>query len=181
MLKPAILYKDELTRLMIDAMENPRNFYYNVGQYYDYDLSLQNSNWNGHHYVSIVPQGQRILGYVHATIDRTSNSITNLGAISFENSPSFAKDLMSFLHSLFFRFGYNKMKWRVIVGSPHEKTYDRICKRFGGRIVGVFSDDTRLTDGNLYDLKWYEVKKTDLEKHMEKVNKIKNEYKIHSW
>ena len=54
-----------------------------------------------------------------------------------------------------------KLNFSVVVGNPIEKSYDKLIKRYGGRIVGTREKETTLVDGNLYDVKMYELFRED--------------------
>jgi hypothetical protein len=43
--------------------------------------------------------------------------------------------------------------------------YDRLVKKFGGRVVGVYKDDCLLIDNKYYDYKTYEIFKDEYMKY----------------
>ena len=43
--------------------------------------------------------------------------------------------------------------------------YDKIIKKYGGNIVGIQHDSTKFDDGKYYDVKEYEIMKTDYDKY----------------
>lgn len=45
----------------------------------------------------------------------------------------------------------------MVSGNQIESSYDKICKKYGGRIVGIYKNRVRLTDGQFYDEKLYEL------------------------
>ena len=53
------------------------------------------------------------------------------------------------------------MCFGVVVGNPIEPTYDRLCAKMGGRVVGYYRDDAMLMDGSYADIKVYEVMRTE--------------------
>lgn len=73
----------------------------------------------------------------------------------------FGRDLGKALTDIFEKFNFNKLKFSVVVGNPIEKSYDRMIQKYGGRVVGIFREDARLIDGNLYDVKQYEILRSD--------------------
>ena len=58
---------------------------------------------------------------------------------------------------LFKQYGINRAVFNVIVGNPAERLYDRICNKYGGRVIGTFNQEAKLQDGKLYDVKYYEM------------------------
>lgn len=119
--------------------------------------SIDETTWNGHQFVSI-GKAQKILGYMSASVDRGARFVNNLSLISFDkNAMTFIRDFQRFLWRLISYHNYRKIKWSVTCGSPHEKTYDKLCVKYGGRIVGVFEKENLLEDGQLYNVKYYEI------------------------
>jgi hypothetical protein len=58
---------------------------------------------------------------------------------------------------MFEKYRFNKLNFTVVRGNPIEKTYDKLIKRYNGRIVGIKEQETKLIDGKLYDMKEYEI------------------------
>ena len=87
----------------------------------------------------------------------------NLNIINFEAEPSmtFAMDLGRALTDIFEKYNFRKLNFYVIVGNPAEKAYDKMIKKYGGRVVGYRRENTRLFDGKYYDEKLYEVMRDD--------------------
>lgn len=73
----------------------------------------------------------------------------------------FSVDIKDFIFRLFNYYNYNKLRFSIIVGSPHEKMYDRFSRKYGGRIVGTLKQDFKLQDGTVCDRKLYEVLRED--------------------
>lgn len=57
----------------------------------------------------------------------------------------------------FDKFKFRKLTFSVIVGNPIEKSYDKMINKYGGRVVSIYSDETKLIDGEYYDVKLYEI------------------------
>jgi len=47
------------------------------------------------------------------------------------------------------------------MGNPIEKMYDKYINKYGGRIIGINKQSTKLQDGNYYDVKYYEIFRDD--------------------
>ncbi|MDR2495010.1 MAG: hypothetical protein LBD24_07300, partial [Spirochaetaceae bacterium] len=95
------------------------------------------------------------------------------GRDSRGNAYIFGKDVLTALRDIFERFYFDKVNFSVVVGNPVEKTYDRLARRLGGRIVGTKKQDVRLLDGQRYDLKEYEILAADYRRR-EKINDKEN-------
>jgi hypothetical protein len=109
-----------------------------------------------------VDKDDKIIGYFSAGISRQTNNVTNIGAINFYNlNLIFSKDFYIFLTELFTKYNFNKIEWRVVIGNPAEKIYDKIIQKYGGRVVGTKHETTVLQDGTYCDEKEYELFKKD--------------------
>lgn len=86
-----------------------------------------------------------------------------LNIINFEDEPSmtFTMDMGQALTDIFEKYNFRKLNFYVVVGNPAEKSYDKMIKRYGGRVVGYRKENTRLFDGKYYDEKLYEVMRED--------------------
>ena len=62
---------------------------------------------------------------------------------------------------IFDKFRFHKINFFVILGNPTEKHYDKIVEKCGGRVVGIYKQDVKLIDNRLYDIKVYEITRTD--------------------
>ena len=63
----------------------------------------------------------------------------------------------------------NDSVFSVIIGNPIEPKYDRLIEHYGGRIVGINKEHVMLPDGELYDMKFYEIFRTDYLEHRKNV------------
>jgi hypothetical protein len=103
-----------------------------------------------------------VIGYIEYNISRTSNSISSLSIINFtDDKVTFAMDLKHVLTDIFEKYKFRKINFSVIIGNPIEKSYDKMVKKYGGRIVGTYKDDVVLIDGEYYDRKTYEILASD--------------------
>lgn len=171
MLDVAIKYADALRDKMYDTWFNEKYKYWNFNTYHS-GIEISNETWVNHQFVSI--QDDEIIGYICYEINRESNCCLGLGIINFtDDKMTFGRDLGQALTDIFEKFQFNKLKFSVVIGNPIEKSYDRMIQRYGGRIVGIFRQDTRLIDGNLYDVKQYEILRSEYLAAKEKGKKIK--------
>lgn len=116
-----------------------------------------------------VDQNDEVIGFLSATLRRTINMVSDIGAINFKKvNTTFSIDFIRFLTSLFDTYNFNKIEWGVIVGNPAETLYDKIIKKYGGKVIGISHQSVKLSDGKLYDFKTYEIFKKDYNKHKKK-------------
>ena len=156
MLKPAILYSDELKNKLRETWYIDKYKYYNYSSYFC-DIEIAKDTWNCQQFVSI-DADNNILGYISYNVVRQTNSVEEFGIISFtDNSIMFGRDLHQAILDIFLKFNYNKLSFMVVIGNPIEKYYDKIIKKCGGRIVGIKLQEVKLMDNKIYDVKMYEI------------------------
>lgn len=165
MLKPAQLYIPELKKKFWEIAFEDRYMFVNDGWVEDYEPVKQ--TWGDHEFVSVNKEGE-VLGYIRYRINQRSQIVSSFCAINFTTNLGFARDLFQAIDDIFVRYQYKKLKFGVYVGNPVEKTYDKLCERYGGRIVGVYKEDAKLMDGKYYDYKTYELFRDDYMKHRRK-------------
>lgn len=154
MLKPVQLYVEEVSKLFWEIAYDEHYMFVNDGYTQDYKASID--TWSEHEFVS-VSKDNKVLGYIRYSINQRSQIVTGFAAVNFSNSLTFARDLFQAIDDIFYKYGYRKLKYGVFIGNPIEKTYDRLTKKFGGRIIGISEKDVRLLDGQFYDHKTYEI------------------------
>jgi hypothetical protein len=165
MLKLAFSYKEKLNQPWQSVIFNEKYQFYNYGNSWNYKIELSENSNDSMEMVSVDAE-DNVIGYIAAAIDRYTNKISNICAINFEEvNFTFAKDFYQFLSDLFTKYKFRKIEWRVIIGNPAEKLYDKIIGKYGGRIVGVRYQSTITTDGILRDEKEYEIFKSDYDAH----------------
>lgn len=159
MLDIASKYEEKLQKLFADiTFDDKYKFLYGCSSRDKYKAS--ESTWGIHEFVSI--HNNEIIGYMKYSIDRDSGVAWGMMVVNFKKpNIIFAKDLKKFLTDIFDKFKFRKLKFAVYVGNPIEKSYDKMCKKYGGRVVGVYKEEDRLIDGNYYDFKMYEIMRDD--------------------
>lgn len=166
MLEPAIKYKDQLEKLQYNIWFNDKYKYWTCDVYYD-TLTINSNTWNKHRFVSVI--NDKIIGYIAYNIDRGNNSVNCLSIMNFsDDEMAFGMDLGQALKDIFEKYKFRKLNFVVVVGNPIEKSYDKMIKKYGGRIIGVKKEDVKLIDGEYYDKKIYEILATEY------FNSIKN-------
>lgn len=167
MLDIAIKHEYELSEKFQNTWFQDKYKFYNFDVYYE-DIEIANSTWNKHEFVSLNKYGE-IIGYIGYGVKRHTGYCDGLAAINFSDDKiTFGIDLARAIRDIFEKFNFNKLKFSVVIGNPVEKSYDKVIKRFNGRIVGIDKDETRLIDGKLYDVKRYEILRKDYLKALKK-------------
>lgn len=158
MLDLAINHEAELRQQMRNIMFDEKYKFENFGSYYN-DLKLDKEiGWHSLQFVSYDEYKENVIGYFSVSIDRDAGNLHSLRIINFSNKKElFASDLKKFLINLTKREDFTKLNFTVVIGNPIEKSYDKMIKKYGGKIVGVYEKDVKLNDGKIYHRKVYEV------------------------
>jgi RimJ/RimL family protein N-acetyltransferase len=102
-----------------------------------------------------------IIGAIGYCILRDTESVCGLGIINFTDDPAFCRDVLHAVRDIFERYNFRKLSFCVVIGNPIEKAYDKLALKYGGRIVGVERQETKLCDNKYYDVKRYEILRDD--------------------
>lgn len=156
MVELAIKHQKELQEKLVDTWLDDRYKFYHAANFYD-NIQIADSTWTAHQFVSVA-DGE-VIGYIGYQIDRSCDYVYNLGILNFTDKVNavFAKDLGMVLRDIFEKYHFRRLEWTVVSGNPIENSYDKICKKYGGRIVGTYKGRIRLIDGKFYDEKLYEL------------------------
>lgn len=169
MLKPAIQYAEVIPKMYQSIWFNDKYKYYNYNPYWN-TFTIEDKTQDWHEFVSVNSQGE-VIGYIHYYVNRFTLNCGNFGAINFTNDPTFGKDLLQVIKDIFERFNFHKLNFSVVVGNPVEATYDHLCAKYGGRILCIEKDETKLEDNQYYDVKRYEIMREDYLKCKKNMNK----------
>lgn len=169
MLKPAILYKEEIEKIYRHLWFDDYYKYYNYNTVWG-DINIQDKTNDWHEFVSINKDG-KILGLITYYVVRSIPKAQSLGILSFlPGTSEFGRDVLHAVDDMFTKFNLHKLDFGVVIGNPVEKTYDNLCRRYGGRILCIEKEETRLQDNKLYDVKRYEIMREDYLKARENKN-----------
>jgi hypothetical protein len=159
MLEYAKKYEDKLRELFLNTSFDP--FYrFSYCMCYRDVFELPKDTWNSMPFVSVY--NDSILGMIEYKIKRPENAVWELFLVHFGGKDAlcpyiFGKDVITAIKDIFEKYHFNKLNFSVVQGNPIEKTYDKLIRRYNGRIVGIKEQETRLIDGKIYDIKEYEL------------------------
>lgn len=150
-------YEKELQLLFLNIAYNPKYMFYNNTSYRD-NYESSKSTWDKHEFVSL-DKDNKIIGYFKYSISRSTLSCSNFQIVNFTNDNQiiFGRDFVKMIDDIFTKFNFRKITYGVVIGNPIEKTYDKLTKKYDGKIVGVYSKDSLLIDNQYYDYKVYEL------------------------
>lgn len=168
-IKNAKLYETEIREKMWEIWYDERYQYY-FGTDWRRDFSLGDTeNSPCHHDFAIFNDDDELIGYIGYSIDLELRIAERFGAINFSNDKlTFGKAMCQIIKNCFMKFGIEIVEWCVVRGNPIEKSYDRMCEKYGGRIVGVKHKRAKDIAGNFCDFKMYEILREDFLKKMNK-------------
>ena len=164
MLKPALLYKEELEKKDIATMDDLSKMWWH-GNPYRYTLQIgENTDKNyGTYDYACVNNKNEVIGFFSYFIDWQVRMATSFCVVSYMNKPNIilVKDCINKITSLFNDNGMQKITWRSYADNPFIKSYRKFIKRHGGREVGIERRHGMLEDGKLHDSVIFEILKED--------------------
>ncbi len=155
MLVPAKLYVKELTELIGMTATNPEYKWWH-GSYSKATIEIDDNFWSCIQLVKLNSK-KEIIGYYRASVSRPENYVDGLSCINFnlKDKMSFALGMREFLNYIINTLRMPKIKWLVYVGNPMEKSYDKLCERHGGRVIGTENYGV-LISNKMHDIKHYQ-------------------------
>lgn len=158
MLKPAILFKDELEKKFAAEIYTDKYFYY-CG--YGYDFELPTIKAQSEHYQWAITEPidnftDRVIGYLAYRINPTTDNVYNFGLYSFdEGNQTVIRDTFEKLEELV--KDHHRIEWRVIEGNHAKRGYDAFCDKHNGNCV-CLHDVTKDLKGEYRNEYIYEIR-----------------------
>lgn len=154
MLKPAIIYKEEIVRRFCECATDDMLYY--SGSLGCSPPEIADAPDESSFQYAIV-DGDKLVGYLTYMVDWYTSCARCFGLISFErNNTIIGVDVFKELRKLINEYHIHRLEWRMIGGNPVEKHYDRFCLRYGGRKL-VLNDAIRDRQGRYHDDMIYEI------------------------
>ena len=141
MIEPADKYEEQLKKLYaVDGDE-----------WYTYNLPL-----NVVRQRMVSTHNGEVIGSIDLLVNLAASEVVGISAMTLSSKHRyiFAKDVMTFIRYLMQK--YRKLNLFVLIGSPTEKTYDRLAKILGWKIVGIMEKQVLNCYGEWNDIKYYE-------------------------
>lgn len=153
----AFEYEQEVQQLFLKTWYDLKYQYYHSYEGRCLYIQPKDGDWNSRHFVSLNSKGE-VIGFIGYEVIRDANIACNFGAINFtDDIITFGLDLAQIIDDIFMKFNMNKLEFNVVCGNPIEKSYDKIIKRIGGKILCKRKDRAKLIDGTIHDDKLYEI------------------------
>lgn len=157
MLKPAVLYKEELEKKFKEVFYDLKYQYFTHGAMNNVP-DIPDNNEKFHCFAS-VDENDNVIGYVSYGVDWEAMTTVGFGAISFVPGGSviYAYDLRKAIDDIFMKFNFNRIEWWAYADNPAIRGYDAFIKRYGGSRVGYLHQNVKLLDGKVHDSIIYEI------------------------
>ena len=153
MLKPAILYKEEILEKFKECVYSEDYFLY-AGYAHSHELPCLDLKDNVYQY-AMVDKEDKLIGYFAYQVQPETDTVLNFGLYSFDRgNPLVGLDLFNKMEELVNT--YRRVEWRVIGGNPVIRHYDKFCKKHNGNKV-TLHNVTRDLQGNFRDESIYEI------------------------
>jgi len=153
-IEAAYPHKDELAKLWAKCVLDPKYKDAGTNGYSDLCMDIKSDDWSRKQIVAIV--GGKIVGFLAADISRATCHISQLYAINFTNNAEGFTECMAFLFKRWLK-EFTSIVWTVVVGSRTERVYNKICKEFGGTIIGITKRTGINLSQEICDIKKYQV------------------------
>ena len=153
MLKPAILYKEEI-------IKGFQEYFYTDDMMFETGCM---NNWcpdiseepDESTFQFAIVHNEKLIGYLAYTVDWYTSKAYNFGLFSFDRGNVIVgKEVFNKLEELVSRL--HRVEWRMVGGNPTERGYDSFCKRHNGT-KHILKDAIKDRNGNYRDDVIYEI------------------------
>lgn len=160
MLKPAILFKDEIQRKYAERWYKANTKYYSP--LCNFEMKIDADNREFRDFASIDKNGS-VIGYISYRVDFCVREASRFGIISFdEGNLEFVRDLYRVFYHTMIIDKFNRIEFLCINGNPAERGYRNFIKRVGGRIAGTYRQNIAFSDGTRTGSTEFEILHDDL-------------------
>lgn len=158
----AKLYEEDIKKKMWQIWYDEKYQYYFGGSWRsDFSLDFKSDGYLKRAF-AVLNNNNDLIGYISYSVDTDVQVAQWFGAVNFsQDKLTFGKALKQTIEDCFLKYGLQVVEWNVICGNPVERSYDRICKKLGGRIVGIRKHRIKDLAGNIHDDKIYEILRSD--------------------
>jgi hypothetical protein len=128
--------------------------YYNVSRFADIVINPSEDTWSGINFVSIYENV--ITGFIKVKFTNPYRA-AELSMFNTISNLVFMQDVREVIIMLFNVYKVPRISFSVLIGNPVEQVYDKVIGSFGGRIWGKSRKATLAMDGEVCDMKHYEI------------------------
>lgn len=132
MLAPAILYKDEIIKKLLEYNYSDDMFFYNgwLGN----SLPSIEADSDGELFQYAIVDNEKLIGYLTYRVNWYSSCANCFGLFSFDRkSSTIGLDVYREIKKLINQYHIHRLEWRMVGGNPVEKHYDNFCRKYNGK------------------------------------------------
>lgn len=156
MMKPALLYKEEIQNSLNNYAYDDDMFLYSASLGYC-TPNFEDSDGSLYQYAILDNKEERVVGYFTYCIDWYSSCARNFGLFSFDRKNStIGIDVYHEIRKLISSYKIHRIEWRMVSGNPVEKHYDKFCRKYNGSKL-ILRDAIRDRQGCYHDDIIYEI------------------------
>lgn len=157
MLKPAILYKEQIALNMQHYYYTTDMMYYS-GQYNTIPNIKDEPPFTERQFAIVDDNDEtKLIGFLSYFFDPYVSKAYSFGLFSFDRGNiTVGRDVFNEMERLLTEQKIHKLEWNMIGGNPAHKGYDAFCKRHNG-VKHIIRDAMKDIDGNYRDEIIYEV------------------------
>lgn len=155
MLVPAILYKDEIYKKLLEYSYSEDMFYYTgwLGN----SMPEIGENSDGARFQYAIVDNVKLIGYFEYQINWYSSCANCFGLFSFDrNNNTIGLDVYRKVKELIKHYRLHRLEWRMIGGNAVEKHYDSFCRKHNGKKF-VLTDAVKDKYGKYHNDVIYEI------------------------
>lgn len=155
-LKPAILFKEDLLQLFANEIYS-EDYFFLMGYPHLNELPQIEAKQNSYQWAVIDPNCGRPVGWFDYQIDPLMDCVSQFWLKSFDRgNPSIILTVARQMEALIKR--HHRVEWRGVEGNPVIRHYDKLCAKYHGNKY-VLHDETKTPDGEYRDMYLYEIVK----------------------
>jgi hypothetical protein len=132
MLKPAVLYKEQITKKFQERFYTD-DMMYETGCNENWSPNIPDCPDESTFQFAIVDKADHCIGFIGFKVDWYSSCAYNFGIMSFDKGNIIiGRALNEVIDKVINEFKIHRIEWRMVGGNPVEKSYDRFCKKYNG-------------------------------------------------
>lgn len=156
MLKPAILYKDEISKKFMDYFYS-MDMFYETGGLDNWIPQISDNTEVGRFQWAIIDTKGNLIGYLDYYIDFYSSCMSRFGLISFDRGNILiGKSVFDEIIRCINDYKLHRVEWRMVGGNKAEKGYDAFIKKYNGT-KHILKDAVKDMYGKYHDDVIYEI------------------------
>ena len=155
MLKPALLYKEQLQEELTKHNYTEDMIYYTG--YLGHSLINIAENNDGDLYQYAIVENDKLIGYFTYHVNWYDSCASRFGLFAFDrNNRIIGVDVYKELKKLINDYHIHRIEWYMISGNPVERHYDNFCKKYNGKKL-VLTDALKDRCGKYHNSVIYEI------------------------